>query len=155
MCAVRKLSPHLRVFTIDDFVDAATLYGKVLIEERALQACLVWPTPNLNCHYDVCASDTAARLRALPSWRGAGRNHLVFDYIDAPKVRYATDEAILVKSSLPAADYRSGFDVLYPLAPMGIFQVRPPPCSFRLGGAGGAHGRGPAFCDQEALACMR
>ena len=39
-------------------------------------------------------------------------------------MRYQTDEAILVKSSLPATDYRSGFDVLYPLAPMGIFQVR-------------------------------
>ena len=61
----------------------------------SLRACLVWPTPNLNCHYDRCAPATAARLRALPSWggaargtgRGAGRNHLVFDYIDAPRVR--------------------------------------------------------------------
>ena len=39
-------------------------------------------------------------------------------------MRYQTDEAILVKSSLPASEYRSGFDVAYPLAPMGIFQAQ-------------------------------
>jgi hypothetical protein len=39
-------------------------------------------------------------------------------------VRYETAEAIIVKSSLPASEYRSGFDIAYPLAPMGIFQVR-------------------------------
>ena len=39
-------------------------------------------------------------------------------------MRYETGEAIIVKSSLPASEYRSGFDIAYPLAPMGIFQVR-------------------------------
>ena len=39
-------------------------------------------------------------------------------------MRYETGDAIIVKSSLPASEYRSGFDIAYPLAPMGIFQVR-------------------------------
>ena len=64
-------------------------------QPRVLQAraCLVWPTVNLNCRYDQCDGETASKLRALPSWRGAGRNHLVFDYIDAPRVRRETARA--------------------------------------------------------------
>jgi len=33
-------------------------------------------------------------------------------------------QAILLKSSMRASDYRPGFDVPYPLPPMGVFQVR-------------------------------
>ena len=45
-----------------------------VVEPDAARACLVWPTVNLNCHYDRCDGGTASMLRALPSWRGTARN---------------------------------------------------------------------------------
>lgn len=76
------------------------------IVERAEQACLVLPTVNVNCEWDVCDPATHALLRAMPSWNRTGHNHLIWDYIDAEKVKYRIDKALLLKTSMRLADYR-------------------------------------------------
>ena len=58
------------------------------IVEQSDAACLVIPTVNINCEWDVCDPATHSRLRAMPSWAGNGRNHLIWDYIDHEHVKY-------------------------------------------------------------------
>jgi len=90
------------------------------IHESADEACVVLPTVNINCEWDTCDPSTHMRLRALPSWHGSGRNHLIWDFNDGAKLKYRTDEAFSVKTSMSVDDYRPGFDVSFPLLPNGV-----------------------------------
>ena len=94
-----------------------TLQGAIV--PTAAQACLVVPTVNLNCEWDVCDPSTHEQLRAMPSWNQSGRNHLIWDYIDAHHIKYAIDDALIMKTSMRLSDYRPGFDVPFPLLPNG------------------------------------
>ena len=94
------------------------------LSPSASSACMVWPTVNLNCEYDRCSGRTAALLHASAGWGHRGRNHLIYDHVDAAQTPYHVGEAILLKTSMRASDYRPGFDVPYPLPPMGVHQVR-------------------------------
>jgi hypothetical protein len=58
----------------------------------AEEACLIIPSVNVNCEWDQCDPATHQMLRALPSWGGFGRNHLIWDFNDAQDVKYRTDE---------------------------------------------------------------
>ena len=91
---------------------------RTAIVERAELACLVVPTVNLNCEWDVCdpATHPARRDAKLEQ---DGHNHVIWDYIDGPKVKYPTDEALFMKTSMRLSDYRPGFDVPFPLLPNG------------------------------------
>ena len=90
------------------------------VVEDAERACLVLPTVNINCEWDTCDPSTHMQLRALKTWGGKGRNHLIWDYNDARRVRYRTDDALYVKTSMHLDDYRPGFDVPFPLLPNGV-----------------------------------
>lgn len=92
---------------------------RTAIVERAELACLVVPTVNLNCEWDVCDPATHSQLAAMRSWNRTGHNHVIWDYIDGPKVKYPTDEALFMKTSMRLSDYRPGFDVPFPLLPNG------------------------------------
>ena len=86
--------------------------------DHPTRACLVIPTINLNCEWDKCDQQTAQKLRGLPSWSD-GSNHLIWDYNDLRRLTFDTDKAVYLKSSLDIDDYRSGFDVPFPLLPNG------------------------------------
>ena len=85
----------------------------------AAAACLVIPTVNINCEWDVCDPATHAKLRAMPSWRRSGRNHIIWDYIDHHSIKYRTDDALFMKTSMRLSEYRPGFDLPVPLLPNG------------------------------------
>ena len=87
--------------------------------ESSTTACLVLPTVNINCEWDVCDPRTHQMLRAMPSWNSTGRNHLIWDYIDNPHIKYRIDNAILMKTSIKLSEYRPGFDLPFPLLPNG------------------------------------
>ena len=59
-------------------------------------------------------------MRALKSWGGSGHNHLIWDYNDAENLKYRTDEALYIKTSMNIDHYRDGFDVPFPLLPNGV-----------------------------------
>ena len=94
-----------------------TLRGGIV--ERPEDACLVVPTVNINCEWDVCDPSTHSMLAAMPSWGGKGHNHVVWDYIDNKQVKYRYDEALLMKTSMALDAYRPGFDLPMPLLPNG------------------------------------
>ena len=73
---------------------------------------------NISCEWDQCDPSTHMRLRALPSWGAAGRNHLIWDYNDA-NVKYRTDDAIFMKTAMSIDHYRR-VDVPMPLLPNGV-----------------------------------
>jgi len=83
------------------------------------EACLVLPTRNINCEWDVCDPNNHAMLRALPSWNHTGHNHLIWDYVDNQHVKYRTDSALFLKTSMKLSEYRPGFDLPFPLLPNG------------------------------------
>ena len=89
-----------------------------LVDEAA-SACLRVPTVNLNCEWDQCDPATHGLLRGLPTWGGTGRNHVIWDYNDAGRLKYRTDDALFLKTSMTIDDYRRGFDVPFPLLPNG------------------------------------
>ena len=60
---------------------------RAAVSESAETACLVIPTVNINCEWDVCDPATHTKLRAMPSWRGHGHNHIIWDYIDYHSAR--------------------------------------------------------------------
>jgi len=78
------------------------------------------PTVNMNCEWDQCDPATHSQLRALKSWGKQGKNHIIWDYNDAMNVKYRTDEAIFLKTSMSIDHYRAGFDVPFPLLPNGV-----------------------------------
>lgn len=90
------------------------------VVERHEDACLIFPTVNINCDWDVCDPATHADLRRLGSWGDRGRNHIIWDYSDARQLKYRTDDALFVKTSMSIDDYRPGFDVPFPLLPNGV-----------------------------------
>ena len=92
---------------------------RVGVTDDAEAACLVIPTVNINCEWDVCDPATHSMLRAMPSWHGKGRNHVIWDYIDHHKIKYRTDDALFMKTSMRLSDYRPGFDLPVPLLPNG------------------------------------
>ena len=87
--------------------------------ENARTACLVVPTVNINCEWDVCDPATHQMLRSMPSWNTTGRNHVIWDYIDGPHIKYRTDDALFMKTSMRLVEYRPGFDIPFPLLPNG------------------------------------
>ena len=89
-----------------------------IVEAQQL-ACLVIPTVNLNCEWDVCDPSTHTMLRGMASWNHSGRNHIIWDYIDGPHIKYRTDDAVFLKTSMRLSEYRPGFDVPFPLLPNG------------------------------------
>ena len=89
------------------------------IVESARDACLVVPTVNINCEWDVCDPSTHAMLKGMPSWERTGRNHIIWDYIDNPHVKYRTDDGLFLKTSMRLSEYRPGFDLPFPLLPNG------------------------------------
>lgn len=90
------------------------------LAEGAESACLVFPTVNINCEWDTCDPSTHMQLKNLGSWHGRGRNHLIWDYNDAKNLKFRTDEALYIKTSMSIDDYRPGFDVPFPLLPNGV-----------------------------------
>ena len=95
-----------------------TLRGAIV--ESPEKACLVIPTVNINCEWDICDPSTHSQLRAMRSWNQTGRNHIIWDYIDAFRVKYKTDDALFMKTSMKLSEYRPGFDVPFPLLPNGV-----------------------------------
>ena len=87
--------------------------------DSADAACLVLPTVNMNCEWEICDPATASMLRAELSWGGSGRNNLIWDYNDNGRVPFETDEAMHLKTSMSIDEYRRGFDVPFPLLPNG------------------------------------
>ncbi|KAL3912591.1 MAG: hypothetical protein SGPRY_008284 [Prymnesium sp.] len=83
------------------------------------KACALLPTVNMNCQWDQCDPETHSLLLALPSWLH-GRNHIIWDYNDAGNVKYRTDLALFMKTSMSIDHYRQGFDVPFPLLPNGV-----------------------------------
>ena len=77
----------------------------------AKDACLVVPTVNINCEWDVCDPNTHSMLRAMPSWNRTGHNHVIWDYIDAANIKVYSQglnpadslHALLLASCLPHA----------------------------------------------------
>ena len=94
--------------------------ARASVVTNAAEACVLLPTVNINCEWDQCDPSTHMRLRALPSWGAAGRNHLIWDYNDAKNVKYRTDDAIFMKTAMSIDHYRRGFDVPMPLLPNGV-----------------------------------
>ena len=60
------------------------------VEEDPLAACIIFPTVNINCEWDQCDPSTHAKLSALASWKGQGRNHIIWDFNDGQDVKYRT-----------------------------------------------------------------
>lgn len=104
---MQRLAPCLRALEADMLLDDIS------------RACLLMPVRHLNqdTSYQSTSHET---LASMPSWKGRGLNHLIFDYTDQPRTEFPTDDAILVKTAMRIDEYRPGFDVPFPLLPNGV-----------------------------------
>jgi hypothetical protein len=118
----------------------ATIRRSRFIVHDPAKACVLVPAFDTACFCETCIPAAAGRtadnrsprqdaatlpieqaLQRLATWDG-GRNHLVFDYCEAPCIPYHIGLAIGVKTGLSDFHHRPGFDLSIPLFGMMPFE---------------------------------